>query len=387
MSSVVNLLSTESTQFLSSTGSWTSATNQLSVTRSKIRTESNSSSLKIYDSTGNGASALVEAAQILSTYHDWPIRAFAWVDSEVSGTATIYLTYVSGGASTTVSEAVPIIADNWTLLSVTQDSIPDDTENLILRVVSTDTNAGDSIYISRPAIMSPWAASQSVAGGEVWLRLPEYLRATDKNQTDPDVPLFRFIEALFSTANSIDESWQDFRWIPPEDNNKIIKESGLVSPNTAIPSALIWMAQVIGSTLLDPTAAYTPWIFLDTDNNPLTPFTWAEWKSALDDNADGTLTWQEIQDFNPAIFDLTTSFRAQVTGAFYGYKAGTNQSFVKAAQTVTNVSTVTVFSRYLDDPFHIKVEILISEGGNTVDVERALVGTTPAGFQVTVVAV
>jgi hypothetical protein len=149
------------------------------------------------------------------------------------------------------------------------------------------------------------------------------------------------------------------------------------------------MAQVIGSTLLDPTAAYTPWFFLDDDrdDNPYTPNTWSQWLDALDQDNNNVVTWTEIQDYNPAIFDLTSSFRTQVNGAFYGYKAGTNSSIIAAAKTVTDVDTVTVVQRYLDDPFHIKVEILSSEGGDAVDVARALVDTTPAGFQITVAAV
>ena len=85
---------------------------------------------------------------------------------------------------------------------------------------------------------------------------------------------------------------------------------------------------------------------------------------------------------------MTSSFREQVNGAFYGYKAGTTASIIAAAKTVTNVSTVTVSPfDVAADPFHIEVTILTSDGGDVVDVERALVNTTPAGFQVTVTSV
>jgi lysophospholipase L1-like esterase len=245
-----------------------------------------------------------------------------------------------------------------------------------------------SLYVSRPAIMSPRAAVQSVAGGEVWLGLPEYLQATDKNQTDPDVPLFRFIETLFNLANSVDLTWQDFRWIPPEDNGRVIKESGLVSPNAALAPALAWMAQIIGSSLIDPTSPYTPWLFLDGDNNPLTSLTptWAAFVEALDKAPDdGNLSWEEIQNYNPALFDLTTAFRAQVNGAFYGYKAGTTQSIINAAKTVIGVSSVTVIPNYLSDPFRIGVQI---QGSAVLaEVENVLAPTTPAGYQITVVSV
>jgi hypothetical protein len=319
------------------------------------------------------------------------MRAFAWVDCDKSKDVTIYFTYVSGGASTTVSSTTSVIADNWTLLSVQQDLVPHDATDLIVRVVASGLSVGDSLYVSRPAVMSPWAAAQSIAGGEIWLRLPQYLQSTDKNQTDPDVPLFRFIETLFDTANNIDLTWQNFRWIPPEDNDGSIKESGLVSPNASLPPALVWMAQVIGSNLLDPTASYTPWIFLDNDNNPGTPITWAQWIAAIDakdGSVDGIATWDEIQNYSPAVFDLTSSFTEQVNGAFYGYKAGTTASIIAAAKTVDNVNTVTVTPfNVTSDPFHIKVSILSSEGGSDVDVARALVDTTPAGFQITVASV
>jgi hypothetical protein len=391
MSTVLNLLSEDSTKFLTTVGSWRSDLNTLSITRTKIRDESNSSSLRIYVSSGTTASALALTEQFPDAYHDWPMRAFAWVNCDKSKDVTIYLTYVAGGASTTVSATTSVIADNWTLLSVEQDLVPHDASSLIIRVVASGLSAGDSLYLSRPAVMSPWAAAQSVAAGEIWLRLPQYLQSTDKNQTDPDVPLFRFIETLFDIANSVDLTWQDFRWIPPESNDGSIKESGLVSPNVSLPPALVWMAQVIGSTLLDPTASYTPWLFLDNDNNPSTPITWAQWVSAIDakdGSVDGVVTWDEIQDYSPATLDLTLSFREQVNGAFYGYKAGTTASIIAAAKTVDNVNTVTVSPfDVASDPFHIKVQILSSEGGSAVDVARALVDTTPAGFQVTVTSV
>jgi hypothetical protein len=258
-----------------------------------------------------------------------------------------------------------------------------------MEVVTTDTQLGESIYLSRPAIMSPWAAAQSFAGGEVWLRLPEYLQTTDTNQTDPDVPLFRFIESLFNVANDIDLIWQDFRWIPPEDNLKTIKESGLVSPTAALPPALAWMSQIIGSKLLDPTATFTPWFYLDNDNNSATPISWTDWLNTVDllGNNDGTVTWDEIQDYNPVVFDLTESFREQVIGSYYGYKAGTTDSIIAAAKAVEKVNTVTLQKHFGGDPFRINLTILASEGGSTVDVERALVDTTPAGYQITVVSV
>jgi len=387
MASVVNLLSSESSKFTNSVGDWTSGNSALSFTRIKKREESDSSSLRIYSESATGASAGAPATFIPSQYQGWPVRAFAWVNSDVSGTVTIYLTQVSGGASTTASTEVEVIADNWTLLSVQLDEITTAGTHLVIRVATTDTQLGQSIYLSRPAIMSPWAAAQSFAGGEVWLRLPEYLQATDINQTDPDVPLFRFIESLFSVANSVDLIWQDFRWIPPEDNEKTIKESGLVSPSVALAPALAWMSQVIGSKLLDPTAAFTPWLYLDSDNNPDTAISWQAWVATIDGDSSGTVDWDEIQDYNPAVFDLTGSFREQVIGSYYGYKAGTTSSIIAAAKTVDKVNTVTLQKHFGGDPFHMKVTILTSEGGDTVDVERALVDTTPAGYQITVVSV
>jgi hypothetical protein len=389
MASVVNLLSSESSKFTNSVGDWTSGNSALSFTRTQKREESNSSSLRIYAESATGASASAPATFIPNGYNGWPVRAFTWVNSEASGTVTIYLTEIIGGASTTASTEVGVIANNWTLLSVQIDEITPSGTSLVMEVVTTDTQLGESIYLSRPAIMSPWAAAQSFAGGEVWLRLPQYLQTTDTNQTDPDVPLFRFIESLFNVANDIDLIWQDFRWIPPEDNLKTIKVSGLVSPTAALPPALAWMSQIIGSKLLDPTATFTPWFYLDNDNNSATPISWTDWLNTVDllGNNDGTVTWDEIQNYNPAVFDLTESFREQVIGSYYGYKAGTTDSIIAAAKAVEKVNTVTLQKHFGGDPFRMKLTILASEGGSTVDVERALVGTTPAGYQITVVSV
>lgn len=384
MSPVVNFLSENSTTFHTGIGSWTSGTNQLSITRVKVRAESNSSSLKIYDATGTGASASVQATPIPSNYQDWPLRGFAWVNSDVSGEVSISLLTTTGAVTTETTVTESVIAGNWTLLSVEVENINPEDTSVALKIQTSDTSSGDSLFISRPAIMSPWAAAQSFAGGEVWLRLPEYIRTADSIQENPTAPLFKFIEAIFNTANSVDLTWQNFRWIPPELNDRTIKESGLVSPGVALPPSLVWMAQAIGSTLLDPTAAYTPWLFLDDDADPSTPITWADWIAAVDFDEDGNATWDEIQDYNPAIFDLTTTFADQVSKAYYGYKAGTTESIIAAALAVSDVSAATVIQHYSGDPFHIGVEIT---GGSTVDVGRALVDTTPAGFQVTVVSV
>ena len=130
MPTVLNLLPEESTKFLTTTGSWVSSTNDLSVTRSTVRPESNSSSLRVYVSSGTAASAMASIQEIPNTYYDWPLRAFAWVNSDKSEDVTIYLTYVVGGASTTVSAVTSVIADNWTLLSVQQDLVPSSVSNV-----------------------------------------------------------------------------------------------------------------------------------------------------------------------------------------------------------------------------------------------------------------
>ena len=111
MGAVANFLLGNSSTFETSIGGWKSATDTLSFTRAKYRPESNSSSLRIYNPSGTGASAYIDVTEDESQYSGNPIRAFAWVNPDVSGNVTLYLTSVSGAASATATSTANVLAN------------------------------------------------------------------------------------------------------------------------------------------------------------------------------------------------------------------------------------------------------------------------------------
>ena len=99
--------------------------------------------------------------------------------------------------------------------------------------------------------------------------------------------------------------------------------------------------------------------------------------------------WDELEDYNPDFFDFSGYVEWQVANSYHGYRAGTKEALVGAAQlNLTGDLIVTVVNGYNDNPWNILVKTKTSETPDGVDdtenqtVLVALNRVKPAGFKV-----
>lgn len=397
MTTTTNLLNSESTLFATSIGDWTGVDSTVTRATDVIDPNTANPTLKLFKTTGGIGHALIQTASLPAyegTPVPWPLRATSRVKASANSTVVVYLTTVEGSASTTVSASAGVIADEWTLVSVETEPISTSVSLIEYGIYVTGTSSTVPAYIGHPVIISPWAVIYNFMARETWIRLPEYMREADVNQTELDRPLLRFIDVLTFLAGEIYNTWEGFRWIPPEDNDGTIGLSTLVSPSTVPPGRsdiLRWLIQIVGAQFFDPSTGLTPWENLDVDNNPLTDdLTW----SAFPNNAAGSpfdiapadnyVSWTEIQSYDVAVTNLDPFLRWQITSAAFGFRAGTKESVVNAAKQALGGTQSVVFTpRYGGDPWHIALTILSAEG-DVGEVEQTVAPAMPAGFQLTV---
>jgi hypothetical protein len=394
MGATISLIPDASSRFVNDTGDWVGVGSTISRSTDTVDPNSENPTLSAYATAGGTAYVKFQTTSFGFLYGEnvpWPLRGISRIKPAANSTVVVYLTTVEGSASTTVSASATAIADEWTLVNVETPAISLNTSLIEYGIYVTNTSSSAPVYIAHPSIISPWSVIYNFMARETWIRLPEYIRQADVESTDLDRPLLRFMDVLMSTAGEVYETWENYRWIPPEDNNREYTLSELVTP-AAVPvdtnEVLRWLVQIVGAKLFDPSTGLTPWENLDFDNNPLTnDLTWLAFNSGspLDiAPTDGVVTWTEIQSYDVAVTDLDPFLRWQVESAAFGFRAGTKESIIAAAkQALGGTQSVTFLSHYLDDPWHIGVQILLVEG-DIGDVEQTVAPAMPAGFQLTV---
>ena len=100
-------------------------------------------------------------------------------------------------------------------------------------------------------------------------------------------------------------------------------------------------------------------------------------------------SWDELEDYNPDFFDFSGYVQWQLDNSYHGYRAGTKQALVGAAQlNLTGDEIVTVVNGYDDNPWNILVKTKTSEtpdGSDDTENQTVLVALNrvkPAGFKV-----
>jgi hypothetical protein len=325
------------------------------------------------------------------SYAGFRLRAFAWVWTPTALLTTVSATTQTVGVSATATSSVLTRASDWTLVDVTTDPVSDSGSTTIsVNVEFEGLGAGNAAFLAIPAVLSPDAIRLNVTSRETWIRLPEYVRNADLASTDPNLALLRFIEVLTSVGDAVDETWENFRYIPPDDNLGEAKASTLTNPSIATESVLKWLAPLVGTQLFNPFSGFTPWenIVAGADANLDDVMTWDEFEGGIDTDESGDLTWSEIENYNPSITGLSAFEAWQVSGAAYGLRGGTVDSIKSAAKQafIGAEPDVEVTGHYGDDPFAIAVTVAGSTEDDIGKIEEFVSPAMPAGFGLTVLA-
>jgi hypothetical protein len=383
MRPVKNLLTDQSETLLGSMGTWTVSPNATIQMNGDIVKFTGMGSVRIV--SANGTPIVLTAEQVaLGDQAGWAFRAFVWIWVEDSANVTVSAATSLSGTFTNVIHVRP---RDWTLCKV-ELPVLFEAENVIMSFTVADLDPGAAFYMTSPVIVSSGAITRDIFAAETYGRLPQYLREADDFQSDPDVPLWRFLETASVEANEIYQLWDSYRYIPPEQGG-LTQAPSLLEPSVASIEVLRWLAQILGIRFYDPTTATTSWGSLESGLDPDGEPEWEDWATVPDDDASGTVTWTEIEEFSPSVAGLIELFRWQVETAYYGLRGGSTDAVIEAIKKIlTGTKTVVFIPHWGGDPWAFKVQTLLDEtpglpglGNPSSLVEEIAYNAIPAGFE------
>jgi|688.fasta_scaffold260531_2 hypothetical protein len=183
------------------------------------------------------------------------------------------------------------------------------------------------VYISIPACYGEYDFQNNQSALYSFLGLPQVFRDYEKSST-PEWPIFRMLDVLnFGTGISDDyaNEWTYVDYLDGFDGTTDTR-SKLVDPVVAPITILPWLNQFVGSKSIAGTATRTPWASI--------PTTWGLIDSEMDENADGTLEWDEFEAYSPSFANSENSLRWQASTGFAGYAAGSYEAIEAAVKFV-----------------------------------------------------
>lgn len=386
MGAIYNLISASNASFLSGIGSWTVSSGSATVahTREFIRHPS-SGSMRL---TAANTSPVTLKLSSVSTGDDFDNRTrfFVWVYAPRQITVTLGID-PSDLPSSFGALVVPGL--NWSLCSIDGPELNEST-TFDLYVTFAGLHTSDVVYMSEPTVILPDLIANNLFASETWIRLPEFMRDADEAQTEPDLPLLRFIDVLTSASNDVAVLWDGYRYIPPENGGEN-EPASLLDPSVASIETIRWLAQILGVKLFNPTSGTTSWYSLESGLDPDGSPEWDDWETVPDTGDAGTdVSWDEIETFEPgglsSIIDL---LRWQVAYPYFGYKAGSKEAIVESVkQLLSGDRTVTFVTMVSGDAWKFKVQTKQSEtpgspsvGDSVQQILDIAENAMPAGFE------
>lgn len=178
------------------------------------------------------------------------------------GPATIGTVTIPGFRSSLFSMGY----EGWTLAS-RLSTAPSGALFACLRIEMVDINTASTIdpllYIDSPAIV-PTTYESDVFMARFGTRVPDYIKRLDDEQTNPNNPLFRYVDLVGWQGQEVVDYLRDFAYVNPADGGELGDTSSLVDPSNYPDSAtrpewLYWMAQHFGVKAATVPGGYTSW--------------------------------------------------------------------------------------------------------------------------------
>jgi len=159
-------------------------------------------------------------------------------------------------------------AKKWNLVRSKQIRIPSSTIEFEISIVITFSNHNQNpILLWYPALINDYSFMQNLFVRETVPFIPEVIRTLDSQQTNPDFPMFRFMELGLAHAGVAYDQFEYLRYIDLEGGYNEAAEttkSGLLDPTVADESILPWLANLTGTNLVGKSSGTTAWGSLPT---------------------------------------------------------------------------------------------------------------------------
>ena len=231
------------------------------------------------------------------------------------------------------------------------------------------------IYFARPILVPTLFHREDLATVIVQSYMPPDIMDIDETATPLVAGVGRLLHVLSVAYQDVYEELLSIINLDHIDSyNERLTEfsSSLVNPEFVNVQKARWLAQFVGTLLIDSSSGLTPWANL--------PKTWTEWVAQIDTADVGTtVEWQEIESFDIELIGLEEYFRWQLATGAYGANGGTFNAIKQAAQNVlSGTKTVDIYSD-ISDPYTIYIRTLTTET-DEVTLTAALYAAKPVGF-------
>lgn len=325
------------------------------------------------------------------------VDSFMWVraDTAMSVSLKTRLSYVNiAGIEVEVDSSptyVALTSGEWYLIRSEGVIVPDDGVDfgISLFIDAFDFESGETeeiFYISHPVIYCRLDFMDNPGVYDIFNRLPLYIKESDMNMSNPTYPLFRFLEIACVQHGDVAKMFEDFIYADISagyNESRLDTKSVLVNADAVLRYFMPWLAQFVGTRLVNPTVSSTPWGQL--------PATWQGIDEidapALD--GDDSVEWAELMEFNPEIVGLEEYLRWQLKYKFFGTKSGSKEAVTGVLnRIITGTKTVNIS----EGSFTVNIETKISEtpfttghivGDSVPEVLELLEHTRPAGIKFT----
>ena len=249
------------------------------------------------------------------------------------------------------------------------------TAQFVSLVLTITGHEQSPIYFARPILVPTLFHREDLATVIVQSYMPPDIMDIDETSSPLVAGVGRLLHVLSVAYQDVYEELLSIINLDHIDSyNERLAEfsSSLVNPEFVNVQKARWLAQFVGTLLIDSSSGLTPWANL--------PKTWTEWVAQIDTADVGTtVEWQEIESFDIELIGLEEYFRWQLATGAYGANGGTFNAIKQAAQNVlSGTKTVDIYSD-ISDPYTIYVRTLTTET-DEVTLTAALYAAKPVGF-------
>lgn len=245
--------------------------------------------------------------------------------------------------------------------------------NITIRITN---HGGNLIYLARPILVPTFFHLDDEPTEVLLSYLPEEWLDIDANATNVVGAMGKLLHVMGVAYEDCHELHSQIKNLDHVDSyNDGVEEfaSTLVSADYIPKERARWLAQFVGTVLIDPSAGLTPWANL--------PTVWANWL-AIDSLTDGDtiVDWSEIEGYNIELIGIEEYFQWQINTQAYSANGGT-LSAMKEAITRVQDGTKTVFiSHHPTDDWTILIRTVEAETSPLL-LASAAYGAKPAGFK------
>lgn len=367
-----NVLTLQEQRFDDGLGSWSAGASTIISRRSDVY-HSTPSCLRLENSLPSVATVSASTGVNVIPYTvngTASIEIFAHIYSTASRTASIQVDWYTDAAGisapTTNLMTLTTKASQWTLAKMeTTIGSAIRSAKMTVRVGSVAASAvGEYHYFDDVHIMRKGIGTNRFLGLTL-KNIPEFIKAADREQSAPDNPLVRYLDAATDYGNDVLTDTVGF-WYQPvaEGGDGTTASSSLVNPILAKSEWLDWLAQVYSARRPpDLNTGFTPWFLLDNGGNR--PWStdvggvtnWVLYTS----EGSTSMSWSDIETEAPAPFNMEQLFREFILTGASGIKAGTTAG-IKAA--VRAMMRLTAGKSLTDTTYAPAVTVERHVGGN-----------------------